>query len=175
VEEYIHGRELSVAVFEHRGRLHVSPLSEVVFYTDPGKLRVYTYTAKWDDESDEFDYVDPTECPAEGISPAIEEQIRDLAVRTFRALRLRGYGRIDFRLSAENRLYVFEVNVNPLIGEESLMAVLARNMGWYFPAFINNIAMEAYRRSLREKRCVTLRDLRPRLSGPAGEAGQPTS
>ena len=25
VEEYIHGRELSVAVFEHRGRLMVSP------------------------------------------------------------------------------------------------------------------------------------------------------
>jgi len=35
--------------------------------------------------------------------------------------------------------------------------------------------MEAYRRSLREKHCVTLRDLRPLLSGPAGEAGQPTS
>lgn len=158
-EEYIHGRELSVAVFEHRGKLLVSPLSEVVFYTRPGQPRVYTYTAKWDDESTEYFNVDPTECPAENIDPAIEEEVRWLAVRTFRALRLRGYGRVDFRLAADGRLYVFEVNVNPLIGEESLMAVLARKMGWYFPTFIHNIAMEAYRRSRKEHRAVTLRDI----------------
>lgn len=177
VEEYIHGRELSVAVFEHRGKLLVSPLSEVVFYTPPGRPRVYTYTAKWDDESEEFEDIDPTECPAEEVGPAIEERIGRLAVRSFRALRLHGYGRVDFRLSDDNRLYVFEVNVNPLIGEESLMAVLARNMGWYFPTFINNIAMEAYRRSVREKRGVTLRDLasNPHLHLSSGEGRDPGS
>ncbi len=160
VEEYIHGRELSVAVFEHRGSLRVSPVSEVVFYTPPGKPRVYTYTAKWDDESTEFENVEPTECPARDLDPAIEEQVRDFARNAFRALRLRGYGRVDFRLSEDNRLYVFEINSNPLIGEESLMAVLARKMGWYFPTFINNIALEAYRRWHTEHRGVTLRDLR---------------
>ena len=163
-EEYIHGRELSTAVFEHRGKLIVSPLSEVVFYTPPGRPRVYTYTAKWDDESTEYLNVDPTECPAENIAPAVEEEVRRLAVQTFRALRLHGYGRVDFRLAADGRLYVFEVNVNPLIGEESLMAVLARKMGWYFPTFINNIAMEAYRRSRKEHRGVTLRDVLKRES-----------
>ena len=70
----------------------------------------------------------------------------------------------------DGRLYVFEVNVNPLIGEESLMAVLARKMGWYFPTFIHNIAMEAYRRSLRERRGVTLRDV---LRREAGEGATP--
>jgi D-alanine-D-alanine ligase len=163
-EEYIHGRELSVAVFEHRGKLLVSPLSEVVFYSSPDKPRVYTYTAKWDDESTEYMNVDPTECPAEDIDPAVEEEVRRLAVQTFRALRLRGYGRVDFRLAADERLYVFEVNVNPLIGEESLMAVLARKMGWYFPTFIHNIAMEAYRRSRKEHRGITLRDVLRRES-----------
>jgi cytidylate kinase len=174
VEEYIHGRELSVAVFEHRGKLHVSPLSEVVFYTRPGKPRVYTYKAKWDDESTEYENVDPTDCPAEDIEEEIAEEVRRLAVLTFRTLRLRGYARVDFRLSEEDRLYVFEVNVNPLIGEESLMAVLARNMGWYFPTFINNIVMEAYRRSLREMRGVTLRDFRDGAV-PAGPGTPPTN
>jgi cytidylate kinase len=163
-EEYIHGRELSVAVFEHRGKLLVSPLSEVVFYSSPDKPRVYTYTAKWDDESTEYENVDPTECPAENIHPAVENEVRRLSARAFRALRLRGYGRVDFRLAADGRLYVFEVNVNPLIGEESLMAVLARKMGWYFPTFINNIAMEAYRRSRKEHRGLTLRDILRRES-----------
>jgi D-alanine-D-alanine ligase len=158
-EEYIHGRELSVAVFEHRGRVLVSPISEVVFYTPAGRPRVYTYTAKWDDESTEYDNVDPTDCPAEDIDPAVEKNVRELAARAFRVLRLRGYARVDFRLSEDNRLYIFEVNANPLIGEESLMAVLARKMGWYFPTFINNIALEAWRRHSRERRGVTLRDL----------------
>ena len=177
VEEYIHGRELSVAVFEHRGRLMVSPLSEVVFYTPPGRPRVYTYTAKWDDESEEFEDVDPTACPAEEVRSLSFAVSLCVIITPHPALRLRGYGRIDFRLSDENRLYVFEINVNPLIGEESLMAVLARNMGWYFPTFINNIAMEAYRRSLREQRGVTLRDLRssPPLPHPSGEGQDPAS
>lgn len=158
-EEYIHGRELSVAVFEHRGKVRVSPVSEVVFYTRTGRPRVYTYTAKWDDESNEYMNVDPTECPAEDLPAGIEEQVEELAVRAFRAMRFRGYGRIDFRLSEDNRLYLFEINANPLIGEESLMAVLARKMGWFFPTFINNITMEAWRRSTGEQRGVTIRDI----------------
>jgi D-alanine-D-alanine ligase len=166
-EEYIHGRELSVAVFEHRGKLLVSPISEVVFYTPRGRPRVYTYTAKWDDKSTEFDNVDPTDCPAEDIEPAVEEKVRELARKAFRVLRMKGYGRVDFRMAEDNRLYIFEVNANPLIGEESLMAVLGRKMGWYFPTFIHNIAMEAYRRHGRERHGVTLRDLKePVPAGP---------
>jgi len=173
-EEYIHGRELSVAVFEHRGKLLVSPISEVVFYTPPGRPRVYTYTTKWDDESTEFDNVDPTDCPADDIDQAVEERVRELAAKAFRVLRLRGYARIDFRMSEDNRLHVFEVNANPLIGEESLMAVLARKMGWYFPTFIHNIAMEAHRRHGREQHGITLRDLREEQGEPpAGTTSPP--
>jgi len=174
-EEYIHGRELSVAVFEHRGKLLVSPISEVVFYTPAGRPRVYTYTAKWDDESTEFDNVDPTDCPAEDIEPEVEENVRELAARAFQVLHLRGYARVDFRMSEDNRLHVFEVNANPLIGEESLMAVLARKMGWYFPTFINNIAVEAWRRHARERRGVTLRDLPPREGASLTEAVLPAA
>ena len=93
-----------------------------------------------------------------------------LAAKAFHALRLRGYGRVDFRLSEDNRLYIFEVNANPLIGEESLMAVLARKMGWYFPTFIHNIALEAYRRHGRERHGITLRDLREKQGPPPGGA-----
>ena len=174
-EEYIHGRELSVAVFEHRGKLLVSPISEVVFYTPAGRPKVYTYTAKWDDESTEYDNVDPTDCPAEDIEPEVEESVRELAARAFHVLRLRGYARVDFRMSEDNRLHVFEVNANPLIGEESLMAVLARKMGWYFPTFINNIAVEAWRRHARERRGVTLRDLPPREGASLTEAVLPAA
>jgi hypothetical protein len=51
-------------------------------------------------------------------------------------------------------------------------------MGWYFPTFINNIAVEAWRRHARERRGITLRDLPARegdslIEAPA--AAEPAS
>ena len=62
---------------------------------------------------------------------------------------------------ADGRLFVLEVNANPLIGEYSVMATMAEKMGWPFARFIHTIAVEAYRRFQRESRAVTLRKLPP--------------
>ena len=159
VEEYVDGRELSVGIIEQGAKKIVTPMNEVVFNVPPGALRVYTYTAKWDSESEEYESIVPDQCPAENVPPESEEQVRSLAIRVFEALRLRGYARIDFRLAPDGRLTVLEVNANPLIGEYSVMAVMAEKMGWSFPKFIHTIATEAYRRAQREDRAVTLRKL----------------
>ncbi len=159
VEEYVDGRELSVGVIERGSQKIVTPMNEVVFNVPAGALRVYTYTAKWDSESDEYDRIVPDQCPAENVPPEAEEEIRALAVRVFEVLRLRGYARVDFRLTPEGRIVVLEVNANPLIGDESVMAVMAEKMGWSFPRLVHTIATEAYRRAQREDRAVTLRQL----------------
>jgi len=159
VEEYVDGRELSVGVIEQGSKKIVTPMNEVVFNVPPGALRVYTYTAKWDDESEEYDTIVPDQCPAEDVAPEAEAEIRALAVRVFDVLRLRGYARIDFRLTPDGRIFVLEVNANPLIGDESVMAVMAEKMGWNYPRLVHTIATEAYRRAQREDRAVTLRSL----------------
>lgn len=159
VEEYIDGRELSVGVLEQGVKRIVTPINEVVFNTPAGLPKVFTYTAKWDNESDEYQRIIPDRCPAEDVPPAQIEEIRRLALRAFEVLRLRGYARVDYRLTADGRLYVLEVNANPLIGEYSVMATMAEKMGWLFPKFIHTIAAEAYRRAQRENRTVTLRKL----------------
>jgi D-alanine-D-alanine ligase len=161
VEEYVHGRELSVGVLERDGGLLVTPMNEVVFNLPADVPHVYSYTGKWDSESDEYKAIVPDECPALDVPPAAAEEIRRVALRTFAVLRLRGYARVDYRLRADGRLFVLEVNANPLIGEYSVMATMAEKMGWPFAEFIETIAVEAHRRFHREDRAVTLRDRPP--------------
>jgi len=161
VEEYVDGRELSVGVIEQGARRLVTPVNEVVFNFPPGVPRVFTYVGKWDPDSEEYKAIVPDQCPALDLAAADEEEIRRVALRVFELLRLRGYARVDFRLRADGGLYVLEVNANPLIGEYSVMATMAEKMGWPFPKFIHNLALEAYRRFQRLNRAVTLRTLPP--------------
>jgi D-alanine-D-alanine ligase len=161
VEEYIDGRELSVGVIEQGSRRLVTPVNEVVFDLPPGFPRIFTYVGKWDSESEEYRGIVPDQCPAQDLPAAAEEEIRRVALQVFELLRLRGYARVDYRLRADGRLFVLEVNANPLIGEYSVMATMAEKMGWPFPKFIHTIAVEAYRRFQRESRAVTLRKLPP--------------
>jgi len=158
VEEYIHGRELSVGVIERDGVRFVTPMNEVVFNLPPETPRVYSYVGKWDPDSDEYKAIEPDQCPPlEPLPRGAEEEIRRIALQTFDILRLRGYARVDFRMRGDGRLYVLEVNANPLIGESSVMATMAERMGWPFPEFVQTIAVEAYRQSQRDNRAMTLR------------------
>lgn len=159
VEEYVHGRELSAGVLEHDGQTLVTPLNEVVFNLPPGVPHVYSYVGKWDWESEEYKAIVPDQCPPLDLPPSAEAEIRRLALRAFALLRLRGYARVDFRMRADGHLTVLEINANPLIGEESVMATMAERMGLPFPAFIEAIAVEAHRRFRREHPRVTVRTI----------------
>jgi D-alanine-D-alanine ligase len=158
VEEYIHGRELSVGVIERNEVRFVTPMNEVVFNLPPDAPRVYSYVGKWDPESDEYKTIIPDQCPPlEPLPEGVEAEIRRVSLQTFEILRLRGYARVDFRMRGDGKLFVLEVNANPLIGEYSVMATMAERMGWPFPEFIQTIAVEAERQSRRSQRAVTLR------------------
>jgi D-alanine-D-alanine ligase len=136
-------------------------MNEVVFNLPPDAPRVYSYIGKWDPESDEYQTIIPDQCPPlEPLPEGVEAEIRRVSLQTFEILRLRGYARVDFRMRADGRLFVLEVNANPLIGEYSVMATMAERMGWPFPEFIQTIAVEAERQSRSNKRAVTLRTQR---------------
>jgi D-alanine-D-alanine ligase len=151
----------------------VTPVNEVVFNLPPGYPRIFTYVGKWDSESEEYAGIVPDQCPALDLPAAVEEEIRRVALQCFELLRLRGYARVDFRLGDDGRLFVLEVNANPLIGEYSVMATMAEKMGWPFAKFIHTIALEAYRRFQRENRAVTLRRLPPEETDEARGAAAP--
>jgi len=103
-EEYVNGREISAAILGDR----VIALSEILFRPPH---RILTYDAKWLEDSESYAGTEPR-CPAV-LDEDLEERIKSEALKAYRALGIRDYGRIDFRVNGEP--YVIDANPNPCI------------------------------------------------------------
>ncbi len=110
VEEFIFGRELTVALAEMPD-LRMLPGTEVIFpEAGPDYWPILSYDAKWSKESHEYNATD-YHFKAE-LSPELSAKIDDCARRAFRLLGCRDYARVDFRIRGEQP-YVLELNPNP--------------------------------------------------------------
>jgi D-alanine-D-alanine ligase len=147
VEEYIEGRELNVAIIGNKEPI-VLPISEIDFTKLPsGYPKIVTYNAKWVKDSPEFDGTVGT-CPAQ-LDPAVEQQVREIALRAYQLMEIRDYARVDLRLDASNMPYVLEVNPNPDISCDAGFARSARTAGMEFDDMIAKIVETALERSRR--------------------------
>lgn len=104
-EAFVRGREIECAVLEDpRGDLFVSRPGEIAPAARHG---FYTYEAKYVDESGAA-----LEVPAD-LPPEIEERVRAIAAQAFRAVGCDGMARVDFFVTADNRILVNELNTIP--------------------------------------------------------------
>jgi D-alanine-D-alanine ligase len=122
-ERYIAGREFHVHMIEDaesRGVPLVLPLAEIAFSrTVPGRWDVYTFTAKWDENSDEYRTA-PLKAPVE-IPAADFERLKAIAQRSYAAMLCRDYARIDVRMDEEGTFYILEMNPNPYLNSLALV------------------------------------------------------
>jgi D-alanine-D-alanine ligase len=124
IERFLSGREFHVNVIEDyrasgEAEMVVLPLAEIAFRGAAGSWPVYTFTAKWDMESDEYKnspLVTAVELPAE--QTAI---LHDVAKKAFRLLECRDFARLDVRLSETGEVFVLEVNPNPYLNSLALV------------------------------------------------------
>ncbi|NWG12083.1 MAG: ATP-grasp domain-containing protein [Acidobacteria bacterium] len=138
VEEYLDGREFNVSILGD-GRPEILAISEIDFSgMPPGMPRIVSYQAKWDEDSPLYRGTVPV-CPAR-IPGRLESRVRDLAVRSFRAVGCRDYARIDMRTDAEGRVRVLEVNPNPDIGPKAGFARAARAAGYTYTDMVLRIS-----------------------------------
>ena len=101
VEEFIHGREVEVAVMGNN-----SPVASVCGEIDSG-AEFYDYEAKYITDTSTA-YI-PARIPEE-----VEEQVRELAVKAYSALGCQGLSRVDFFVTFEDNRVVFnEINTLP--------------------------------------------------------------
>ena len=101
VEEFIHGREIEVAVMGND-----NPVASVAGEIDSG-AEFYDYDAKYVTDTSTA-YV-----PAR-ISEEVEEQVRELAVKVYSAIGCQGLSRVDFFVTYEDNRIVFnEINTLP--------------------------------------------------------------
>ncbi len=145
VEEFIAGRELNVAIIGNK-RPIVLPISEIDFSTLPEDYpKIVTYNAKWVEGTEEYDGTKGV-CPAD-VPPEIERKAKEIALKAYRVMGLRDYGRIDMRLDAKGRLFVLEVNPNPDISDSAGFARSARAYGYSIEEAITRIVEYALERT----------------------------
>ena len=130
VEEFIEGQEFTVAVI---GNDPPEPQPVVQIRLD-GILdlgrRFYTFAHI----RSGADYV----CPAP-IPEALREQLQRLALKTYRAVESRDFGRVDFRVDRAGRPYVLEINPLPSLSTEDVFMYIAKLYGVSYETIINRI------------------------------------
>lgn len=130
VEQYIAGREVYVGVFGN-DRLTRLPVRELHFGSMPEtQSTIATRKVKWDRKYQTkygIDWRTATDLPA-----PIEAALDRAARRTYRALGLSGYARMDFRIREDGQVFVLEANANPNLAEndELALSALAAGIGY---------------------------------------------
>ena len=101
VEEFIHGREIEVAVLGNE-----APIASVCGEIDSG-ADFYDYEAKYVTDTSTA-YI-PARIPED-----VQEKVRELAVKVYTAIGCRGLSRVDFFVTyADNRIVFNEINTLP--------------------------------------------------------------
>lgn len=114
-EEYIEGRDLFVALLGNQPQV-LAPLELVVGRQGRGAPRFATQRLKHDAAYKRRWQVRYRKAR---LPRALINEIRHSSRRIFHALKLRDYARIDYRLTADNRLVFIEVNPNPDLGRHT--------------------------------------------------------
>lgn len=117
-EEFIRGRELTVAVLGAGRAARAMPIVEI--RAPQGN---YDYEHKY--FSDDTQYL----CPAP-LDAGLTGRIQELAVRAYNAIGCRGWARVDFMLrDADNEPFLLEINTSPGMTGHSLVPMAAKAAG----------------------------------------------
>lgn len=136
-EQYIAGRELTVSVLGNE-RLQTFPVWELFFEKlAAGSEPILTERAKWDPRYQLRAGIDIG--PAANLPEGMAEQIARLAKRSYRALHLSGYARLDLRLGEDGRVFVIEANPNPDLRRDEEFAASAAAAGIAYPQLLQRI------------------------------------
>lgn len=128
VEEFVEGREFNVSMIEEASGPRVLPLAEIDFTKFPaGAPRLATFAAKWIEGSAE--HKGTPSVAARKLGRGQEGWIREAARGAWKALKLRGYGRVDMRLAGDGMPRVIDVNPNPDISLDAGFAKAAARAG----------------------------------------------
>ena len=126
IEDFIPGREFDIPVI--CGKAY--PVLEVRAYG------VNDYEAKYMPEK--ADHLVPAP-----ISDEKTKEMQEAAVKVYRALGLKNYARVDFRMTPDETIYLLEANTLPGMTASSLVPKSAKAIGIDFPELLTIIIEDA--------------------------------
>ena len=133
IEKRIFGRELTVGI------LGDSPLGIVEVIPKGG---LYDYERKYSAGTTEYRYPAVLDCQ-------IENEVKAFAIDAFRACGCRDFGRVDFILNEDGKVYFLEINTIPGLTETSLLPKSASCSGYSFDKLTNQLVQPALSRYAR--------------------------
>ena len=149
VEEFLSGREFTVAMLGNNGDARVLPAIEIRFDKYPAGVEpLYSYEAKWILDTKESDF-NVFDCPAK-LDIELENKVNKICLDTYRVLKCRDWSRIDLRLDKYGVPSIIEINPLPGImpdpTENSSFPKAARAAGINYNDMINTVLASAVKR-----------------------------
>jgi D-alanine-D-alanine ligase len=132
VETFVPGRELTVGILGDRALA----VGEII----PKFSEIFDYQSKYQVGGAEEIF------PAD-LSETQTREIQDLALRAHRALKLRDYSRIDFRMDPAGKFWCLEANTLPGMTATSLLPQSAKAVGISFAELCDEICRMAMARN----------------------------
>jgi D-alanine-D-alanine ligase len=118
LEEFIQGRELTIAVLGRGASARALPVIEIV--APEGN---YDYKNKY--FTDDTKYL----CPAP-LTPELTAEIQEMCVQAYRAVNCEGWARVDVIVrESDQKPYLIEINTSPGMTGHSLVPMAAKAVG----------------------------------------------
>lgn len=138
LQQFIEGMECEVPVFIYKDDIIVM---EPVGIAIEGKKRannnILTYECSYNDDYDFF--------PLENeISKETLNEIKQLALKTTKLLKIKNYGRIDFRISPEGTPYIIDISTTPYTTIHSSFVFAFKNNGLPYEKIYQSIIVNSY-------------------------------
>ncbi len=145
IEEYIEGREIYASILGSYESARALPLVELDLSKLPkGVPRIASQDVKFEKDTDAYKLT--KSAIAEDLDEETEALLTETAIKAYRAVKLRDYGRIDMRLSSKGEVYVIEANPNPWLSSGQEFAMAARKSGLSYTQMIGEIVDHAMAR-----------------------------
>lgn len=143
-ERFVEGRELNLALLANGEGVEVLPAAEILFVDFPAdKPRIVDHAAKWSDASFEATHT-PRRLDFGPEDAPLIERLSALAVECWRLFGLAGYARVDFRVDAQGRPWILEINANPCLSPDAGFVAAAAERGLPFDDVVERIVAAAF-------------------------------
>jgi D-alanine-D-alanine ligase len=142
VEQFIAGREFSLALLTGGQGVEVLPPAEIDFSAFPADMpRIVAYRAKWQADAFEYNHT-PRRFDFPREDRELLEQLQDLARRCWKLFMLRGWARVDFRVDQNGNPWILEINANPCLSPDAGLVAALQQAGIAFDEAIRRILEE---------------------------------